>query len=300
MITIGEALEWGHNFLVAAGFEDPGVEVRALLGGLLNTSPVHLHLQRDQMLEPVMWKRYQSFVGRRSTHEPVAYILGRANFRGLDFDVKPAVLIPRPETEILVEQALSVIRSEALASPRILDLGTGSGCIAVSLAAACPEAEITALDVSPEALEVARGNAEKHDVAKRIFFTKSDLFEWFRQGKWGGYFDMIVANPPYISSAFLSHLAPDLNFEPKSALDGGPDGLFVIRPLVKEAPTYLKPTGVLMLEIGFDQGEPVRELFEESGFRHVDVRKDDARWDRIVSGWLSHRTAPDHQLLLGV
>jgi release factor glutamine methyltransferase len=236
MMTIGEALEWGKDFLTASGFQDPGVEVRAILSGVLNVSPTHLHLQRNQILEMMTWKKFQALVGRRSAHEPVAYLLGRTYFYGLELEVNPSVLIPRPETELLVEQAVAALKADGIAAPKILDMCTGSGAIAIALASACPEAEITAMDISPEALDVARRNAEKQGVSKRIFFTKSDLFEWFRQGKWGGYFDMIVANPPYISSTFLTHLDPDLRYEPSLALDGGLDGLQILLPLVKETP----------------------------------------------------------------
>lgn len=297
MIAVAEALEWAKNFLLGAGLNDPHLESRAILSGLLNISTTHLHLQRDQRLDEKAWYRFQAAVARRSSREPVAYILGHVNFRGHTFQVNPSVLIPRPETELVVEEAIKVIRNEAWKAPRILDVGTGSGCIAVSLAKEIPDSSVAAIDISEGALKVARENAKSNGVDGRLKFYKSDLFESF-SGETA--FDMILANPPYIASSLLAHLDPELRYEPQNALDGGPDGLAVLTRLIRQAASFLKTTGVLLVEIGFDQGDVVKRLFTTNGFRFVEVWKDDARLDRMVCGWRSHRTAPDRQLLLGV
>ena len=219
--------------------------------------------------------------------KPVSYITGMKEFMGLEFAVNEAVLIPRPETELLVEEAvkeLEAISREAEAVPRVLDLCTGSGAIAVSIRHFVPQAEVTATDLSEEALKVARENAERL-TAGGIRFLQGDLFEAFSnlQAPGSELFNLIVSNPPYIPAKVIDGLMPDVkDFEPRLALDGGTDGLDIYRRLIPQAAEHLAPGGVLLLEIGFDQGETVPDLCRQAGLGNIAVLKDLAGLDRVV------------------
>jgi release factor glutamine methyltransferase len=205
--------------------------------------------------------RFESCIRRREAREPVAYILGTREFWGLEFLVTPAVLIPRPETEFIVESALARFADRARAW-RIADVGTGSGCLAVALAVELPHARITATDISPDALAVARANAERHDVGDRIDLVRTSLLDAV-----AGPFDLIVANPPYVPRTHEPTLSPDVrDHEPDTALyGGGDDGLDEIRALVAQAPSRLAPDGWLQMEFGFGQGDAVRAAAASAG-----------------------------------
>ena len=210
--------------------------------------------RREEPADAAVATRLESYIRRREAREPVAYILGTREFWGLDFLVTPAVLIPRPETEFLVEAALARLADRARAW-RIADVGTGSGCLAVALAVELPYARVTATDISPDALAVARVNAERHDVGHRIDLVRTSLLDAVV-----GPFDLVVANPPYVPRAHRPALSPDVrDHEPDAALyGGGDDGLDEIRALVAEAPSRLTPNGWLQMEFGFGQGDDVR------------------------------------------
>jgi release factor glutamine methyltransferase len=231
-------------------------------------------------LERGVAERYWRLVERRAGGEPIAYITGEREFYGLDFEVTAAVLIPRPETELLVDAALERMPVPALC--RVLDLGTGSGCISVTLAASRSAARVVGADVSSQALAVAARNAARHGLSN---------LEWV-QGDWfapvaGRRFDLIVSNPPYIAE-HDPHLAQgDLRFEPRAALSGGRDGLQAIRAIVTRAPAHLEPAGWLLLEHGHDQGDAVRALLERHGFSAVFSRNDLAGIRRICAGQLT-------------
>ena len=211
---------------------------------------------------------------------PVQYITGEAEFMGFDFDVNPWVLIPRPETEILVERVLTLIERERMAEPRILDLGTGSGAIAVSLTKLSPSCKIIASDVSEEALEVGRENAAANGVGDRIEFILSDLFERINvKDK----FDLVVSNPPYVPSEDYDSLPLEVRSEPRIALDGGPKGLDFYRKIVPESAKRLKRGGYLALEIGYGQAQEIKCLLASSkSFGDIEVIKDYNDIDRIV------------------
>jgi release factor glutamine methyltransferase len=218
---------------------------------------------------------------RRLRGEPVARILGRKEFYGLSFVLNEATLIPRPETELLVDLALLALKP--IAHPDLLDLGTGTGCIAISVLANNAAAEAVATDLSPEALVAARANALAADVAERLTFAQGS---WFVPlGKRGRRFDLIVSNPPYIESRAIDGLEIDVRrYDPRLALDGGPDGLDPYREIAAEALHWLKPKGALMVEIGSTQGESVPKVLEEAGFSRVTVEKDLAGLDRAAIG----------------
>jgi release factor glutamine methyltransferase len=285
--TIQSVLQWGEDHLLDARFESPSLEARAILGGLLNEGPTGLYMKKREPVSTDVAERFKELVLRRLRHEPVAYLLGVKNFWGRDFIVNEHVLIPRPETEQLVQVAKDIFQIRNIQNQTILDLCTGSGCIGVTLALDFPAARVVASDVSEKALQVARENADRYYATRNLRFLKSDLFQSFPQTEFKGYFDMIVANPPYVLSKEINHLEPDLFFEPRLALDGGETGISVLDPLIRQAPRFLKTNGILLVEIGHNLGERVAGLFKETGFGAVVVVKDDAGHDRIVKGELN-------------
>jgi release factor glutamine methyltransferase len=275
-------LSWGASYLHAQGFENSEVEARALLSGLMNCSSPALLLRLDEISPEATLPLYEDLIRRRSQHEPVAYILGRKNFYGLDFLVNPDVLIPRPETELLVDESLAWLKSRGSENPAILDVGTGSGCIAISMGVRCTAASITALDISEAALAVAEKNAGLHHVMN-VRFLQSNLYRSLGSGNMG-YFDMILSNPPYVSTLEMGSLDPDLAFEPRLALEAGEEGLDVIREVICHASDFLRPQGILLLEVGFRQGSQVIKLFSQAGFKNVRACRDNGGFDRVITG----------------
>jgi release factor glutamine methyltransferase len=275
--TVRKLLEWTEDFLRKKGVESARLEAQILLAHALGCKKIDLYVRHDE--EPAEDRRtaFREMIKKRADGMPVAYLVGHREFYSLEFAVSPAVLIPRPETETLVMEALR--RLKPLPAPRVLDVGTGSGAIAVVIAKHHKTAQITAVDVSPTALAVAKSNAEKHGVADRITFTEGDLF-----GPVAGHtFDLIVSNPPYIAEAEFPSLDVGVrDFEPRSALAGGPDGLDFYRRIATEASNYLVPGGVVLVEIGATQESAVRDLFAA----HLEVGptyKDAAGRPRVVS-----------------
>lgn len=253
-------------------------EAELLFTEVLNCDRLSLYLNRDSVLDKNKLLNVSSALKRRIKGEPVQYIIGKAEFMGLEFKVNSKCLIPRPETEILVEAAIRLAQGKGK-EMRILDLGTGSGCIAVSLAKFLPGAKITAADISPEALKIARYNAAAHNV--EINFFKSDLFSSheLRAMSYG----LIISNPPYVSSLELSRLQPEVKHEPPIALDGGKDGLDFYRRIIKDAPSRLKEGGFLLFEIGFGQKDKIEKILQNSGyFEIIESIKDYNNIDRVV------------------
>ncbi len=267
--TIGHALSAAREMISPA-------EARLLLRHVLGCSAAWIEAHRDDTLPLDQAQAFSLLLGRRGAGEPVAYILGRREFYGRDFEVSPAVLIPRPETELLVD--LAVARLRGMQAPRILDLGTGSGCIAVSLALEIPGAEVVAVDVSTAALAVAEGNAEKHGA--RVLLAQSNWFSDLAEE----YFDLIVSNPPYISAGDSHLYLGDLRFEPPFALASGDDGLDAIRRICVEAPEHLLPGGSLMFEHGYDQAEAVGNLLVQGGYTGIEQHRDLAGIVRVSGG----------------
>jgi release factor glutamine methyltransferase len=285
--TIRLALVGAAERFARAGCESPRLDAEILLAEALRASRAHLLTHDDEVLPPDTWQLFQAWAARREKREPVAYIIGRREFYGLDFAVSPAVLIPRPETEHLVEEALALAgrlslrmqRSDPGASITIADVGTGSGAIAVSLAAHLPRARICAVDASEDALTVARRNAERHGVEDRLRFVQSDLLENL---PWPA--DILAANLPYVSDADWDTLAPEIRlYEPALALRAGADGLDAIRRMLDQSPAHLQPGGAVCLEIGEGQAGQVREM-SRAAFPGAAIRivRDYAGLDRIV------------------
>lgn len=261
--------------LRSAGVETPGTDARRLLAAALGIAPDRLTLHLPEPLPPAAADRFAGYIAARCRRQPVSQILGMRAFWGRYFRVTPDVLDPRPDTETLVEAALAVPFS------RVLDLGTGSGCILISLLADRVQARGVGVDVSQAALEVARGNAEALGVAARAEF---------RQGDWcaglNGPFDLIVSNPPYISKTEWETLAPELRlWEPAGALSPGGDGLDAYRCILAQAPALLAPGGRLMVEIGAQQGDAVSVLFRTAGLTGGRVVADIDGRDRVVTGY---------------
>jgi release factor glutamine methyltransferase len=250
---------------------------RLLLQTVLNVSHAHLIAHSDQELVPAEAQYLHQLIARRAQGEPVAYLMGKREFYGLNFKVTPAVLIPRPETELLVELALEIMPLDH--SSKILDLGTGSGAIAISIAKHRPLADITAVDASADAVAVAKINARQLNV-NNIRIIEADWFE----GLAGKRFDLIVSNPPYIAGSD-PHLAQgDLRFEPQTALTTGGDGLDCIRCIIASAAAHLVAGGTLLLEHGYDQAEACRQLLDKAGFCEVFSRPDLAGIMRASGG----------------
>ena len=254
---------------------DP-LENRILLCEVTGLSRVQLITQGDRALTPDEASRLDDLVARRLRGEPIAYIVGRREFFGLAFRVGPAVLIPRPDTELIVELSLERLPDNA---PRLLDMGTGSGAIAVAVAHTRPDADVTALDVSPDALAVAQANAAANGA--RVRFLESSWFDALAAGET---FDVIASNPPYIAAGD-EHLAQgDLRFEPVGALTDHADGLSALRIIIQGSPRHLAPGGWLLLEHGYDQAAAVRALLADAGFTDVQSWRDLAGIERVSGG----------------
>jgi release factor glutamine methyltransferase len=270
--------------LSAGGIDNPRLDAEVLLAHCLNMSRAQLVLANDLPSAPADLRRFETLLQRRLAREPVAYITGTQEFWSLDFAVTPDVLIPRPDTERLVEVALlCTAKSAAVKPPQIVDLCTGSGAVAVSLARELPLAQIYATDNSPAALALARRNAEAHQVAARVKFFAGDLFHAMVPPPEAG-FDLIVTNPPYVRRAEIATLAPEVSrWEPRAALDGGNDGLDFYRRIAAAAPDYLAEWGVLALEIGADMAREVSAICAETGrYREIEVFQDYAGRDRVI------------------
>jgi release factor glutamine methyltransferase len=257
--TIQALLGWTTDFLRSKGVEAARLEAQVLLAHVLDCPRIELVARFPEQPTDEQRVRFRELIKRRVDGWPVAYLVGRREFYLLPFEVSPAVLIPRPETETLVLEALRLLKP--LAAPAVLDLGTGSGCIAVSVAHQKRDARVTATDVSPDALDVARRNAEAHGVAGRVAFAQGDLFAAVPAGS---LFDVVVSNPPYVTPAELAGLSPDVReHEPRLALDGGPDGLAFYRRIAAGVGPLLKPGGWLAVEIGATQEDAVRTLLAD-------------------------------------
>lgn len=282
--TVRTLLQWTTDFLSKKGIEAPALEARLLMAHVLDCKPIDVLVRSFDEPTEAERTRFREIIQQRVQGWPVAYLIGSKDFFLLRFEVTPAVLIPRPDTETLVQKALELLKPQP--SARVLDVGTGSGCIAVSLAHQCPGISVSAVDVSPDALEVARRNAKLHGVEARVQFHQGNLFAPLPAGD---PFDLIVSNPPYISPAEIATLAPDVrDHEPRLALDGGPDGLAFYRRFSTDAAAYLKPGGTLLLEIGYTQNEGVRALFTDRPEWNLGETIQDlgGRWRVIVANRL--------------
>jgi release factor glutamine methyltransferase len=264
MQTVAEARKWAMEQLKRARAENPALTADLLLASVLGWDRIRILSHTEHIVPEESDARFQGLVARRIQGEPLQYLTGEKEFFGLTFQVAPGVLIPRPETEILVERAIDLIRSQPLASARFADIGTGSGCIAISVARAVASSSGWAVDFSAPALEIARGNAVRHNVEERVLFVRSDLFECFPPKPC---FDLVLCNPPYIALEECDSLPSEVRvYEPHEALFGGASGLEMYRRLVPGAASRIKARGHLLLELGAGQAAAVGTLVESEGF----------------------------------
>jgi release factor glutamine methyltransferase len=287
-LQIKEILAVGENILAQNGIDDYKRDAEILLCHEIHYDAKKVFMNWARELDDEYCEAFFAAIQHRAEGVPTQYITGTQSFMGLDFTVTQDVLIPRMDTETLVETVSEHIKGNNNAQ-RVLDLCTGSGAIAVSLAKVFPSLRVTASDISAGALKVAAKNAAKHGVS-RIKFVESDLFESMKTGMVsGGKFDVIVSNPPYIRSLVLPTLQREIfDYEPLLALDGGADGLDFYRRIIEKAPAYLRKNGALFLEIGYDQATEVTVLLEASGrFKQIEIKKDLTEADRVISALLS-------------
>ena len=276
--TIREVLNWTRGYFETAGIVQPRLEAEILLAHALDVDRLHLYLAPDKPLTHDERTRYRGIVKERHSGTPLQHVIGEVTFYGLRFRVGRKTLIPRSETEELLDQVLK--RAPRDREIRCIDLGTGTGVIAVCMARYLPMAQVTAVDISPEALDVARGNAALNEVEDRITFVESDWFEHI-----DGQFDFIASNPPYVRRPDMADLPSEVReHEPEIALDGGDDGLDKVRAIAHQLRDHLRPDGVVVMEIGYDQGEEAKGILESIGLADVSIEHDIAGKDRFVMG----------------
>jgi release factor glutamine methyltransferase len=278
--TVGRLLDWTAGHLRAKGVESWRLEAELLLAHALGCRRIDLYARYLEDATEVQRQRFKELIQQRLAGTPVAYLVGRREFFSLDFEVTPAVLIPRADTETLVAECLRL--AKPMTEPTILDVGTGSGCIAVTVAHQHKTARVTALDVSPDALAVAARNAERHKLTDRVRYLQSDLFAALPDDET---FDFILSNPPYIAYAEMALLPPSVrDHEPRLALDGGADGFTVFTRLITDAQDRLKPGGHLLVEIGASQDEGARQRLTTAGYEVGKTLLDSNKQPRVVVG----------------
>lgn len=275
-----DVLDWTRTFFASRGIESARLDAEVLLAHVLGLQRVMLYARFDQPLTAEERERYRDLVRRRAQREPVAYLVGEREFWSVNLTVRPGVLIPRPDTETLVQLALDRIPTDG--AVRVLDVGTGSGAVALALAAERPRIEVWATDVSPAALEVAAQNAARLECADRVRVVRGDLLPPAADSP--ARFDLVVANLPYIPTADLAGLMPDVrDHEPVEALDGGPNGLSLVRRLIDAAPPRLAPGGALLLEAGSAEIPAVAAALIGAGYRDVETHRDLAGQLRVAT-----------------
>lgn len=284
-VTIGGTVTWGASRLAAAGIAEPRLDTELLLADQLGGDRLTLYREPDRLIPPVALRRFAALLRRRLLGEPLQYLRGRVEFFGMEFEVRPGVLIPRPDTEPLVELAidrLRLVQSRCTGRPvRFADVGTGSGCMAVAIAAVVETAVGEAIDCSVDALTVARCNINRHGLTDRIAVQQGELCEPLRQA--GRQVDLIAANLPYIPTGNVATLDRQIrDYEPRLAFDGGVDGLAVIRRLVRTAADCLVPGGWLLLEVGIGQAGRVAQCARQAGWRVEAIEQDLAGIERVV------------------
>ncbi len=285
--TVGRLLGWTSKFFEDKDLEDSLLAAQLLLCKVMNCSKVQLYMQFESLVDDKVRTAYRELVKQAVAGQPIAYLVGAKEFYSLEFEVDARVLIPRPETELLVQWVVRKARCDEHLSQceniNILELGVGSGCIAVSLAKFMPRPSlITAVDISADSLELAAGNCRKHQVQDSITLTQSNLFEAIDADN---QYDFIVCNLPYITEGDYDALPKHIkDYEPKSALFAGPDGLDLIRPAIVGGRDYLKHGGCIVLEIGYDQSSAVQKLLQENGYVEIAFEKDQNDIDRVAIG----------------
>jgi len=302
---IRDILNWAAEYLKSLNIPSDRLDSEVLLSFILKKDRTYLYINSEARIQKSEVRRFKEFIERRGRREPLSYITGEKEFWSLKFKVSRDTLIPRPETEILVQAVLDIIKYPSppplpigerikVRGIKILDIGTGSGNVAVSIAKESPESHVFTVDKSNSALSVAKENAIIHNVAGRITFLKGDLCIPFNppsppfvKGGKEGLFDIIVSNPPYIPTGDIEGLMPEVrDWEPRWALDGGKDGLEIVRKIIKDAPLFLKSKGFLAMEIGFGQSEEVSRIISETDkFHNIKTIKDLSGIERVVTAW---------------
>ena len=278
--TIGRILKWTEQYFKGKGIESPRLDAEVLLSHILGRERIYLYVHFDEPLEPAELARYREAIKQRVQRVPVAYIIGEKEFMGLTFKVTADTLVPRPDTEILVQAAVERLRARG-ETPRFADIGTGSGAICLSILHFLPKAQADTVDISPAARAVAEENAAALEVADRVTFHTGDLLAPLA----GQCYDAILSNPPYIPDGDIAALAPEVRLkEPRTALAGGKDGLDFYRRLTADAPALLKDGGFLAVEVGIHQAAPVAALAVPA-FSRTEILKDYAGIERVVIAW---------------
>ena len=282
-MTVLEAIQRSTEFLARKGVDSPRLQAELLLAHRLKQPRMRLYLDFERSLMPDEADGFRDLIKRRGQREPLQHIIGSTSFCGLEITVSRDVLIPRPETELLAERGWAFLNQLPTPNPQpstVLDFGTGSGCLAIALAFKCPAAEVYAIDISPEALGLARQNAARHGLAERIRFLQGDGFAALPEGT---RFDLVISNPPYIPSGDIASLQPEVrDYDPHRALDGGADGLDYGRLLAAESARFLKPDGRIMLEFGDGQAGPLRTILQEQKWIVEAIGEDYTHQPRIV------------------
>jgi release factor glutamine methyltransferase len=282
-VTVLEAIQKSAEFLGKKNVESPRLQTELLLAHLLKMPRMKLYLNFERALTSEETDSFREFIKRRAAREPLQHIVGSTSFCGFEIAVNRHALVPRPETELLAETGWNFL----LAAPKpseggstALDFGTGTGCIAIALAAKCPNAKIIATDISTDALALAKENAAKNNVAERIEFLQGDGFAALPKDL---QFDLIISNPPYIASGEIETLEPEVKiFDPRAALDGGADGLNFYRTLATQSKSFLKPAGKIMLEFGDGQADEIKKIFENEKWIVEEIKSDYSRRERIL------------------
>ena len=278
--TIGRILKWTEQYFKEKGIESPRLDAEVLLSHILGRERIYLYVHFDEPLEPAELARYREAIKQRVQRVPIAYIIGEKEFMGLTFKVTEDTLVPRPDTEILVQAAIERLRARGDA-PRFADIGTGTGAICLSVLHFLPKAQADTVDISPAARAIAEENAAALEVADRVTFHTGDLLAPLA----GQCYDAILSNPPYIPDGDIAALAPEVRLkEPRTALAGGKDGLDFYRRLTADAPAHLKDGGFLAVEVGIHQAAPVAALAVPA-FSRTEILKDYAGIERVVIAW---------------
>jgi release factor glutamine methyltransferase len=282
--TIQKLLKWVTEYFTDKGIDSPRLSAELLISHVVGLKRIELYTQFDKTVDKQQLDRLHELVERAGQNEPVAYLTGKIEFYSLQLNITPDCMIPRPETELLVERAIEFLRARP-GKQFVCDLCTGSGCIAVAIAKNCANANIIATDISDAALNIAAKNVEMHQLGDRIRLLCGDLFDALIPQLDVDKFDLIVCNPPYVSAVEFEKLDKNIkDYEPKSALLAGTDGLAIYRRIIENADRFLKPDAALMLEIGYAQGPAIKELLEQTGsFAEIKIEKDLHNNDRIAT-----------------
>lgn len=295
MITVRQALKKAVEILKSSETQTPVLDAGVILCNVINKDMLFIHTSQNALLEQSQETEYFRQIYKRRQGMPVQYITGKQEFMSLEFCVAPGVLIPRPDTETLVQYLIDYVNDDCIKhdkQPAVLEIGTGSGCIAVSIAYYLKKVKVYASDISGEAIKIARINAERHGVPDRITFIKSDVMEGITQyfGNKAALIDIIVSNPPYIASEEVENLPACVrDYEPHSALSGGRDGLCFYKKIIEEAPLVLNNGGLVAVEVGKGQSQDVAQIMKESGnYRNIIFKKDLSGIERVVAARINH------------